>query len=253
MIKNLLLALLICFILVGCTDQSQISSDEQNQIINNDAHKIPYPSGIVLEGAAGVERQFDVPNSPYYPTLDFFNMRTGGSLTILENFRTFQQTTEVTCGPATVIMVAEYYGMFDGRNYRELYELRANHERPQTMLRDLMTMFEVFGDWNFYSTFDLEDPYYIPMDFIITTLRAGRPIIIGDDEWGGHWRIIIGYDDMGSENTDNHVLILAEPYDTTDHNQDGYMIMSFDRLYYNWSNRYDPDFTHNVFLVAWPK
>ena len=235
----------MCLLLAGCSGSKQYT-------YGND-HKIPPPSGIELEGAAGVDRQFDVPDSPYFPVIDFYNMKSGGSLIILENFSTFQQTTEVTCGPAVVIMVAEHFGMFDGRNYRELYELRADKERPESLLSDLMVMFNVFGEWDFYSTYDLEDQFYVPKDLIIDSLRAGIPVIISDDEWGGHWRIIIGHDDMGDDIEANDVLILAEPYDTTDHNQDDYTVISFQRLYYNWSNRYDPDFTHNLFLIASPK
>jgi hypothetical protein len=221
------------------------------------SHKIPYRPGIVLEGAAGVERQADVPNSPYFPRLDFYNMKSGGGLTILENFKTFQQTTEVTCGPAVVIMVLEHYGMYDGLKQkcdRELYELRANKERPESMLKDLIHMFESLGDWEIYSTYDLEDPEHVPQDLIINSLKENKPVIIGDTDWGGHWRIIIGYDNMGDDSTTaNDVLILAEPYDTTDHDQDGYTVMSFQKLYYNWINTYDPDFSRNLFLIAAPK
>jgi hypothetical protein len=244
--KRIIIAF-VCLIvlLTGC-------NNEKPYAYGND-HKIPYPQGIVLEGAAGVDRQFDVQGSKYYPVLDFYNMKSEGSLIILENFKTFQQTTEVTCGVACVIMVLEHYGMYDGMSDRGLYELRANKDRPEVMLNDLIVMFETLGDWDIYSTYDLEDPAVVPKNLIIDSLKAGKPIIIGDDEWGGHWRIIIGYDDMGDDIEANDVLIIAEPYDTTDHNQDGYTIMSFQRLYYNWSNRYDPDFTHNLFLIAIPR
>ena len=219
-----------------------------------DAHKIPYPAGIVLDGAAGVERKFDVPDSPYFPVIDFYNKKSDGSLIILENFKTYQQTTEVTCGPACVIMVLEHYGLYDGFNYLNLYELRADKTRPESMLKDLMTMFESVGQWDFYSTYDLEDPSYVPKDLLLNALKEGKPIIIGDGEWGiGHWRIVIGYDDMDDEFDGNDVLILAESYDVTHHNQDGYMIMPFWRLYYNWTNQFDPDFSQNVFLIASPK
>ena len=242
----------LCFLLAVLTGCGAAAQPQTAAF--SDAHKLPYPPGIELEGAAGVDRQFDVPNSPYFPNIDFYNMKSGGGLIILENFKTFQQTTEVTCGPACVIMVLEHYGMYDGFNYRELYELRADRDRPETMLRDLFTMFESVGEWDFYSTFDLEDPAYVPMDLIPNALREGKPVIIGDGEWGvGHWRIVIGYDDMGDEFDANDVLILAEPYDVTHHNQDGYMLMPFWRLYYNWTNQFDPDFSQNVFLIASPR
>jgi len=219
-----------------------------------DTNKIPYPQGITLDGPAGVDRQFDITNSPYYPTFDFYNMKSTNNLTILSNFKTFQQTTEFTCGPACVVMVLTYYGLYHGQSDREIYELRENKERPETMLKDLIAMFEGYGKWDIYSTYDLPNPAELPMDFIINTLRQGKPIIFGDGEWGvGHWRIIIGYDDMGDDIVANDVLILAEPYDTNDHNQDGYTIMPFERLYYNWTNQFDPDFSVYLFVVAEPR
>jgi len=122
------------------------------------------------------------------------------------------------------------------------------------MLKDLIRMFESRGEWDICSTYDLDDPSGLPMDFIINTLNDGVPIIFGDGEWGlGHWRVIIGYDDMNDDIIANDVLILAEPYDTNDHNQDGYTILPFERLYYNWTNPFDPDFSQNLFLAAPPK
>jgi len=243
--KIVFVFLSLCVILTGCNTDKLLTY--------TDAHKISYPDGIVLDGSAGVDRQFDVQNSSYYPQLDFYNMKSSDNLTILENFKTFQQTTEVTCGPACIVMLLEYYGMYDGQGDRKMYELREDKDRPQTMLKDMIHMLESFGAWDIYSTYDLDDPAEVPADLILNSLKDGKPIIIGDDDWGGHWRIIIGYDDMGDEIEANDVLIVAEPYDTTDHNQDGYTIISFQRLYYNWSNRFDPDFTYNLFLIASPK
>lgn len=53
-------------------------------------------------------------------------------------------------------------------------------------------------------------------------------------DWGGHWRVIIGFDTMGDDQDANDVLILADPYDTTDHRQDGYGIVPAQRFYYMW-------------------
>ena len=52
---------------------------------------------------------------------------------------------------------------------------------------------------------------------------------------GGHWQTIIGYDTMGTEETNDDVFLVADSYDTTDHNQDGYGIYPAERLMYNFS------------------
>ena len=53
--------------------------------------------------------------------------------------------------------------------------------------------------------------------------------------WGGHWQTIIGYDTMGTETTQDDVIIVADSYDTTDHCQDGYGIYGAERFYYNFT------------------
>ena len=46
--------------------------------------------------------------------------------------------------------------------------------------------------------------------------------------------MIIGCDDMGTPEISDDVLIMADPYDTTDHCQDGYVIVSLERFFYEW-------------------
>jgi len=219
----------------------------------SDSKTIPYPDGSILEGAAGANRSFDVDNSPYFPVIDFYNKKSEGSLTILEKFKTIQQTTEFSCGPACVLMVLEHFGKYKGQKDRDLYELRENKKRKESMLKDMIHMFECNGEWDIFSTYDLDDPSDISKEMILDSLKDNKPIIFGDNEWGGHWRIIIGYDDMGDNFEENDVLIIAEPYDTTNHHQDGYITVPFERLFYNWNNYFDPDFNKNLFLIASPK
>ena len=83
-----------------------------------------------------------------------------------------------------------------------------------------------------------------------------KPIMVENVEWGGHWRVIIGLDTMGTDdNISDDVLIMVDPFDTTDHNQDGYALDSVDRFFSMW-------FDHNMlpkgernqpWLVAVPK
>lgn len=87
----------------------------------------------------------------------------------------------------------------------------------------------MWGGFEVYSTLDCRDTVHdvFTFDFIQQTLKDGHPIAIGWNDWGGHWQVIIGYDTMGTETTQDDVIIVADPYDTTDHNQDGYGIYAY--------------------------
>ena len=73
-------------------------------------------------------------------------------------------------------------------------------------------------------------------EYIKEALSNNRVVITDNVEWGGHWMVLIGYDDMGTEEFDDDVLIFADPYDTTDHFKDGYTIKSFQRYFAEWRN-----------------
>ncbi len=66
-------------------------------------------------------------------------------------------------------------------------------------------------------------------------MKKNTPVMVEWTDWGGHWQVVIGYDDMGTpEHIGDDVLILADPYDTSDHNQDGYYTVSAERFFYMW-------------------
>ena len=78
-------------------------------------------------------------------------------------------------------------------------------------------------------------PDGIWLDDIQGWLSEGKPVMICWNDWGGHWQTIIGYDTMGTENENDDVFLVADSYDTTDHNQDGYGIYPAERLMYNFT------------------
>lgn len=234
-------------LLVSCGTTKSAGVD----LYTND-NKIPYGDRLEIEGAAGVERQADVKNSIYYPSIDFYNMKSDKNLTVLSNFKTIQQATEWTCGPTSALMAVEWFGKREDMNEMDLVALRQKDEPGATNLQQMINIFEGLGGYEITSTYDLENPETIPEDMIQTYLKDGVPVIIGTDDWAGHWQVVIGYDNLGTEATADDVLIIADPYDTTDHNQDGYITFPFERLYYNWKNGFDPDFKRNVFIAIKP-
>ncbi len=255
------IVLLLSLVVAGCSHSAQTDEKFPAPAGNNgyivsdysDTHKIPYDTTLKFEGAAGVERQFDVRSSPCYLSYDFYSMASNSHLTLLKHFKTTQQTTEVTCGPACVLMVLEHFGRRGVHNDIELSALR-NTSRDTTYLRDMLRMFDAVGGFQYESTYNYTDVSTIPVDLFLNYLKRGIPVIVGTREWGGHWQIVIGYDTMGTTNMADDVLILAEPYDTTDHNQDGYLTYSFQRLFYGaWHTTFDPDYKWGLFVAAWPK
>ena len=71
-------------------------------------------------------------------------------------------------------------------------------------------------------------------NFVLKNLRENTPILVENVEWGGHWRVIIGYDTLGTDDTLDDVLIMMDSYDTSDHNQDGYVVNNGWRFFSMW-------------------
>lgn len=192
-------------------------------------------------GSAKLNHKADVkPSSPYYAAPDFYNMKSGDGLVILPHFKTWQQTTEYTCAPAAALMVEQYV---TGKQLSRDDELRIaegcrtqsfRSEHPGTDMKELVDYYTREG-WEVHSTYtDGKVGRRQFPQFVQGKLQNGIPIIVDNIDWGGHYRVIIGYDTMGDDCFENDVLIMADPYDTTDHLQDGYGIEPAARFYYMW-------------------
>ena len=228
----------------------------------SDEMKIPYSCDLSAEdGADSVERQGDHQGSPYFNTLDFYHLESSDTLTILSHFKTQQQTSEWSCGVSSALMVLNWYGKLGDYNEESLAAYRSNGLEPgATSLSQLIEIFQGVGGFDLYSTYDCQDQVHevFTFDYIQKTLAAGNPIMVGWNDWGGHWQVIIGYDTMGTETTQDDVVIVADPYDTTDHNQDGYGVYSAERFLYNFTfyNFFDDasgELNDMCFLVATPQ
>ena len=262
-----MLIALILMLAVATALLSGCSNGEKGNF--TDEMKIPYAADLSPDdGADSVERDGDHPDSPYFKHPDFYNMTSTGTLTILSKFKTQQQTSEWSCGVSAALMVLEWYGKLGDYNELTLSEFRKPSEYSPdlpggsipsaTTLRQMIEMFEGVGGFDIYSTFDCADnaDEVFTFDYIQETLKAGHPILIGWNDWGGHWQAIIGYDTMGTDYEGDDVIIVADPYDSTDHNQDGYGIYSAERFLYNFTfYNFFPEEELNdmTFLVVKPK
>ena len=193
-------------------------------------------------GGAVYQKKNDILTSRYYPMIDFYNEKTSGTLKIIEKFRTYQQTNDCSCGCGCLVMVADHYGI----NLTEKYcakianvgtsEKKNTHGYKGTFPSDLIKTIKGLGlipesPENFTEDENPVNDQTTFMNYVIDAIEKKEPIIVLHQDWAGHYLVIIGYDSMGTENTGDDVLITADPFDTTDHRQDGYNIWSFERFY----------------------
>lgn len=228
----------------------------------SDEMKIPYTVDLAEDGADSVEREGDHQDSPYFSHLDFYNMQSTDTLTILPKFKTMQQTSEWSCGVVSAMMVLNYYDALGEYNEESLAQIRPNGLDPEaTALIDLVKIFDTVGGFNLESTYDYPGDEifdFMSLEKIRNYLDQGIPVIVGWNDWGGHWQVIIGYDTMGTETEQDDVIIVADSYDTTDHNQDGYGIYPAERFFYNWTmydfftKNYGIEERDRLFLAASP-
>ena len=165
-----------------------------------------------------------------------------------------------SCGVSSVLMILNWYDMLGDYNEESLAAFRSNGLAEEgTSTSQMAEMFEGVGGLDVYSVLDCGEEVYdvFTFQFIPETLAEGKPIAIGWNDWGGHWQVIIGYDTMGTETYQDDVIIVADPYDTTDHCQDGYGIYPAERFLYNFTfyNFFDEEsgeLNDMCFLVATP-
>ncbi|QFG00036.1 hypothetical protein PB01_15045 [Psychrobacillus glaciei] len=110
-------------LLSACSANSDTKEAEVNKKVDTKASaettvavKPPTIEGKDFDEMGGADAYAfagDNKNSRYYKTPDFYHAKSDDQLLIIENFKTFQQTTEWSCGPATSLMVANHFGVTD--------------------------------------------------------------------------------------------------------------------------------------------
>ncbi len=213
--------------------------------------KLPYAKGLTLGGAAKVERKNDVAKSTFYKVPDIFNSKSSKNFTLLPKFKTYQQTTEWSSGPAAALTVLNYLGKLGDKNEMDLAKL-TGEEESLTSLAGMVKLFKGIGGLKVASTLDSKDVGTIGLDVIQAYLKKGVPVLVEWMDWDGHWMAVIGYHTMGTASRSDDILIVMDPYDTTDHCQDGYGIVSAERFLFMWKDvgNFASD-NNKAFVAAW--
>ena len=187
-----------------------------------------------IQAAAEINGTLNIQPSPYYKHLNFYDGDLPKTLHILPKFKTYKQTNPGTCGASASLMVLTYY------NEKDITEDSLAKETLRYPKTTAVEIVNVFKNRNYetISSLDSEELHWKNNnDFykdVVAWIDKKIPIMI---KLGGHWSVIIGYDDFGKpEDIQNHVLILADSWDSHDHQQDGYIIYTFDYFWNLWTN-----------------
>lgn len=219
--------MLICHILTSCTygmpDKHNIEPDKS------------LASLIHEDGAYSYHGELDSNSNSYYIVNDYYHWKSNDRISIISKFKTYQQTTEYSCGPAVLLMVMSHYGI---KQYDELEIANMAGTVPETGT-------SVEGMCSFLDQVGIKYDAHIGTDtvfedfsdvakFFEKNIKAGRPVMVDWTDWGGHWQAVIGIDKGSSDYPDDDMLILADPYDVTDYYQDGYYVFPLARFCTMW-------------------
>ena len=185
-------------------------------------------------GAAAAPEDINHPDSIYFTHTNFYDFTCADGRIILEHYPTALQGSDYSCGPVAALTVLRWFGNFD---FDEATLVREMKTQPLigTSLGNMTKFFREIG-WEVHSS--LDTPHFGELEdfqkFVMKNLSEGTPIMVENVEYGGHWRVIVGYDTLGTENLYDDVLIFADPFDTSDHHRDGFGVGSADRFFSMW-------------------
>jgi Peptidase_C39 like family len=138
---------------------------------------------------------------------DFYEMGNTSSRMILQKFKTYQQTTEYTCGPAALVMAAYYRGTL--LNEMGVAEEAGTSVDTCTSTEQLVNYLEANG-WKVRSS--LTEPKIASLKFLRNKISKRNPVMVEWVDWDGHWQVVIGYDYMGTpDDESDDVIIMAAP------------------------------------------
>lgn len=232
---------------------------------------VPILIGImILTGIFSCSWKVINPDDKYTPAFRWFpelvaieNLHRNG-LYFIPGLKSYQQTTEYTCGPAVLLAISLYYqkpGIKANRETEMQIALEAGTRKPDvfkeqgkpgTQPHEMKKWLETHG-------FDVKLEYENRDDgSALQKLKENTikqiPTIIEWADLTGHWAIVVGYDTRNNSDPWDDVIILADSYDRYDDYQDGYSFINANRFYWLWFDAfYFEAITWRTMITAVPK
>lgn len=195
-------------------------------------HKNKSPEYNPLTSGESVYYSLSLENHPLQPGLTLLPVSS------------YQQTTEYTCGPASVISLLRYYGRTgDEMTIASEMGTSATTGTTPEQMNVWLNQHGFIAQWHQNGS----------LDTLRTLLSRNRPTLVEWSDWGGHWVLVIGYDTRNTENIMDDVILFADPYDRTDDHPEGVTWFNAVRFYYMWYDALLFGTTlHNVYIDARP-
>jgi hypothetical protein len=160
----------------------------------------------------------------YYKNPDFSTLKPNDNLTLI-NLTGFQQTTDYTCGSASIVSLLKYYG-------RQGDEMEIAKQMGTSKITG--TSPEQMVDWLRNNGFNVTWGENGTMNMLRNNIKKGIPTLVEWSDWGGHWVIAVGYDTRGTGEYWDDVIIFADPSDFHDDKTDGVTYFNAQRFEYMW-------------------
>ena len=197
---------------------------------------------ILLLGAAGIVFWRLPVNRgiAWFPAVNERALTATWSIDFIPGLQAYQQTTDYTAGPAILLTVARFYkvtGVVDDaaveqRIAREAGTRDLTAARPGTRPEEMVNWLRAHG-LAAELTFEAQGDGSA-LRKLHENIRQGIPTIVEWIDIGGTWAIAAGFDDRGTSDPWDDVLILADPYDRYDDHRDGYTVVNANRFYWMW-------------------
>lgn len=204
----------------------------------------------------------DRPDLPYAKINDFYNIDSNTTRTLLPNYAILQQTMGSSSGVCSVTSVLKYYGGYATTTHYDFelsyYSAYNNNDSFTDVvsggtLNDChkIVLKDLGYTAHYYQSRQGETPvfedYYAFKSFVKYNLDNGRPIVTIISPSDGQHVTIIGYDDMGNDHIYDDVLITADSADDWDGYQDGYVVISANQFYRQFTQGFTSNLTKTLY------
>lgn len=145
----------------------------------------------------------------------------GHSLKLPSSFKVFKQGNANSSGPATILSVLSYFGKDAIFNEEIIEDLKSEHEPFHkgtciNQIKEMLTTlkFKFYDDSNYKNIPELKNEKP-GIKIIENSIKAGYPVIVGWNKIPGHWSFVVGYESSTSGNSNDDIIIMADPDNAT--------------------------------------